>query len=767
MAKFVVNNVLDTEDNPFDRQERITWWDQEKIRQAKVMVVGAGAIGNETLKNLALLGFRNIFIVDFDTVSTSNLSRTVLFRKSDKDKKKAEVAAERTKELCLSDDVNINWFHGDIVWELGTGVYREMDIVLGCLDNVETRFAVNRQCYLAGTPWIDSGIYELGVRLSVFIPPNPPCYECNATEEQIKASRQRYSCDDFKKTQLQEGKIPTVQIASAIVSALQVQEAIKLICGQEATVGKKIYFQGKNNDYDILDLPTNPDCMGHTVSYPEIIPLPLSSTITVKEFLQYVSEKHHDGNEITLDFSGDRTFVVSIGCRACGKLIKKYKPSFRICDTETICWSCQQQGVNFEALDTGAETEKRTVGKFNLSETEDIILNMTLKDIGVPCCHVVAVIDKEKKYRYYELTNDNVLVFFGIYEEIELVFMHPTDGKLLPFTVNTTMTAREVIAKLIGNGFIQPNSHGYQLVVKGGAELRQDRPFSHLKVKQKSIIRVLPTISAGGCIISTYEIVQFLTWINQRHPKMNLISTIPFERLYQLINEFCSEHYMEYARDTFIKEIQRHFYEPSFVEKFHDAVNMLVKGKRVKKNFIDLLERYKSIPFHGMFIFPLAEKRWSAFVEKYWEDLNSATREWLDIYYSEKDIKYRSGHDILSFFHQVDSTNITIPCLLIWQENLKNAVSFQLRLLSEEQIYDIIQFVVQLIRKKCGLSEIYDAVIQKYNPTHSGLVAHEDMVLNKNKNSIASQYNITQISYVEKVNQLTNIGNLKNGIFKT
>ena len=267
MKKFFIKELENIDDNPFDRQERISWWSQEKLSKSKVMIVGTGDTGNETLKNLALLGIGNIFIVDFDIISTSNLSRTVLFRKSDKGKKKAEIAAMRTKELCLAESVNIDWFHGDVVWELGTGVYRAMDIVLGCLDNVETRFAINRQCWLAKTPWIDSGIYELAGHVSVFTPPNPPCYQCNATRKQIVAARQRYSCDDFKRAMLSEGKMPTVQIASAVVSAIQVQEAIKLLCGQEATIGKKIYFQGKINDFDIIKLPEDPDCMAH-VNYP-------------------------------------------------------------------------------------------------------------------------------------------------------------------------------------------------------------------------------------------------------------------------------------------------------------------------------------------------------------------------------------------------------------------------------------------------------------------------------------------------------------------
>ena len=97
---FLINEIIEIDDNPFDRQERIRGWDQQRLRDSKVLVFGAGAIGNETLKNLALLGIGHIYIVDFDTISTSNLSRTILFRRCDKGKYKAKVAAQRTKDLA-------------------------------------------------------------------------------------------------------------------------------------------------------------------------------------------------------------------------------------------------------------------------------------------------------------------------------------------------------------------------------------------------------------------------------------------------------------------------------------------------------------------------------------------------------------------------------------------------------------------------------------------------------------------------------------------
>lgn len=306
--KFSVQGLTEVDESPFDRQQRISWWDQKTLEQAKILVVGAGAIGNETLKNLALLGIGNIYIVDFDTVSTSNLSRAVLFRKSDKGKQKAEIAAIRTKEIALQEDVCIQWFHGDVVWELGTGIFSEMDLVLGCLDNVETRLFVNRQCWLTQTPWIDAGIYELGCHVSVFVPPDLPCYECGITKEQRQAARVRLSCDDFKRTLLDEGKMPTVQVTSSIVSAIQVQEAVKFLCNQHVDNGKKIYFQGKLNDFDVLQFPESASCTGH-VTYPEVTPLPFGNSVTLQYFLEYVSSEELSGPGALLDYRGDRTFV--------------------------------------------------------------------------------------------------------------------------------------------------------------------------------------------------------------------------------------------------------------------------------------------------------------------------------------------------------------------------------------------------------------------------------------------------------------------------
>src|SRR5687767_16029219 len=83
----------------FDRFRLIQWWDQGKLARAKVLVVGAGALGNEIIKNLALLGAGNVLIADLDRVENSNLSRSALYRARDNGKFKAETAAAAARDL--------------------------------------------------------------------------------------------------------------------------------------------------------------------------------------------------------------------------------------------------------------------------------------------------------------------------------------------------------------------------------------------------------------------------------------------------------------------------------------------------------------------------------------------------------------------------------------------------------------------------------------------------------------------------------------------
>ncbi len=124
---------------------------------------GAGnwsrALGNEIVKNLALLGVGNVLIVDMDRIENSNLSRSVLYRASDNGSSKAQAAARAARDIYPA--MRAHALDANAVYDLGMGVYRWADVVMGGLDNREARLSINRNCLKVGRPWVDGAIEQI------------------------------------------------------------------------------------------------------------------------------------------------------------------------------------------------------------------------------------------------------------------------------------------------------------------------------------------------------------------------------------------------------------------------------------------------------------------------------------------------------------------------------------------------------------------------------------------------------------------------------
>ena len=168
----------------FERFSRICWWEQDRLRRARLLVVGAGALGNEVIKNLCLLGVGHLAIADMDRVEESNLSRSVLFREEDEGRPKAEAAAEASRRLYPAIDVLP--LVGNVLGDVGLGWFRWADVVVGALDNREARLFVNSSCATLARPWIDGGIEVLNGIVRGFAPPQTACYECTMSEADWK-----------------------------------------------------------------------------------------------------------------------------------------------------------------------------------------------------------------------------------------------------------------------------------------------------------------------------------------------------------------------------------------------------------------------------------------------------------------------------------------------------------------------------------------------------------------------------------------------------
>ncbi|XP_065616283.1 SUMO-activating enzyme subunit 2 [Quercus suber] len=147
------------------------------IKGAKVLMVGAGGIGCELLKTLALSGFQDIHIIDMDTIEVSNLNRQFLFRKSHVGQSKAKVA--RDAVLKFRPHISITPYHANVKDpDFNVDFFKQFNVVLNGLDNLDARRHVNRLCLAAEVPLVESGTTGFLGQVTVHVKGRTECYEC-------------------------------------------------------------------------------------------------------------------------------------------------------------------------------------------------------------------------------------------------------------------------------------------------------------------------------------------------------------------------------------------------------------------------------------------------------------------------------------------------------------------------------------------------------------------------------------------------------------
>jgi len=378
--------------------EFISWWEREKVEKAKVLVIGAGALGNEVIKNLALMGVGYIFIIDFDNIEAANLSRSVLFRETDNQRSKAEVVAARAKSI--NPQIHVQYLNADVTTGLGLGIIRRMDAIIGCLDNREARLAVNRFCYWMDKPWVDGAIQELLGLMRVFKPGEGACYECTLTEQALRDLSLRYSCQLLARQNVLLGKVPTTPTIASIIGGMQSQEALKLIHDMQVEPGKVVHFNGLTNDLHITAYNPREDCESHW-TYGEVTELPArAERATLDDLLRIARADLGPDAVIELD----QELVTSLVCPTCQTTEEVLRPVSEITFEAGHCPDCGElREAQFTHMVTGEEN----------------FLHRTLANVGVPALHILRA-HNGYDYRFYELSGDlPEALHFNHFEQIE------------------------------------------------------------------------------------------------------------------------------------------------------------------------------------------------------------------------------------------------------------------------------------------------------------------------------------------------------------
>lgn len=206
-------------------------------------------------------------------------------------------------------------------------------------------------------------------------------------------------------------------------------------------------------------------------------------------------------------------------------------------------------------------------------------------------------------------------------------------------------------------------------------------------------------LSMGLLSKNTAEGIEFLSWLQEKHPKLDILGNIPTQEIPGLVLDFCEEKGYTNVK-SFSREVMN--WLRGDIERV--VLKYLIKtGARAKQkgrrgnHSVSPLARYQTVPYHAMFLF-LSAGDFPEFIRKYWEDLNYLTADWLDVYYSVEDLRRRmSGYEILKQLKSVRLQPMSLPALLIWKQSLSNCCVVPLERLSYDDIFDFMKLVVQLI----------------------------------------------------------------------
>jgi adenylyltransferase/sulfurtransferase len=326
--------VVALREDRYHRQTLIDWWDQERVRGTRILVIGAGALGNEILKLLALIGSGWTLVYDPDRIERSNLSRSVLFRESDEGQPKAAVAVRQMREI--NPDVHGHPICENVLTSAGLGVFLWADVVIGAVDNREARVFINSACARMQRTWVDGAIEGLSGIVRVFAPHRGACYECTMNGTDRKLLAERRSCALLARDAVLRGHVPTSAVAASIIGAMEVQEAIKVIHGQPTLTGEGLHLDGLFGEVSRVAYPRREDCPGHD-DLGRIAPLGLGvADVTIGALLDRAEAAVGAG--ASLDLSRD--VIVRLSCPACGEASPGRAVLGTVRESQAACPQC-------------------------------------------------------------------------------------------------------------------------------------------------------------------------------------------------------------------------------------------------------------------------------------------------------------------------------------------------------------------------------------------------------------------------------------------
>ena len=265
---------------------------QERIRNAKVLCIGAGGLGSPALMYLAAAGVGTIGIVDFDTVDETNLHRQILFGQSDIGKKKVDVARTKIQESNPSVTVNIYPLRIDTTTVLE--IMSNYDIIIDATDNFATRYLINDAAVLLNKAYVWGSVNRFDGQATIFWSPLGPCYRCLHPTPPAPGTVQNCA------------EAGVLGVLCASIASMQVNEVIKAITGiGELQIGKLMIYEALEAEYSKIDIHKNPQCVICSVN-----PTQINLLENYESFCGVVDEAEISAKELKNKFASNDDFLL-------------------------------------------------------------------------------------------------------------------------------------------------------------------------------------------------------------------------------------------------------------------------------------------------------------------------------------------------------------------------------------------------------------------------------------------------------------------------
>jgi len=214
---------------------------QEKLKRAKVFVAGAGGLGGPVCFYLAAAGVGHLVICDRDKVELSNLNRQILHGTNDIGIPKADSALETLSDL--NPDIKIETHNLTIDDSTIATLAKDVDIMIDCLDNIQTRHVLNRYAIKTNTPLMHAGIDCWNAQLALILPGETPCMNCLFGDA----------------TDTSEPK-PVLGVVPGVVGTMQALQTIKFLTGDDSFKNTLVYFDAYSLDWTKIEIERNTEC---------------------------------------------------------------------------------------------------------------------------------------------------------------------------------------------------------------------------------------------------------------------------------------------------------------------------------------------------------------------------------------------------------------------------------------------------------------------------------------------------------------------------